>query len=128
MKILAFHGGASNVDHGVVFRFVQGTHKVPPPRGYTEFFGPPPHYSFTTDFSVEELERDGFCQNSEQVGDTPEETLRNFLPFDRIDAAGKKGYQEDVAWLNKILEAEGPFQAVLGFSHGAWVDHSCAKH
>ncbi|KAL8981229.1 MAG: hypothetical protein Q9205_003921 [Flavoplaca limonia] len=104
MKILAFCGGASNVDDATF-----------------EFFGPPPHYSFTTDFSVDELERNGFSQNCEQVGDTPEETLRNLLPFDRIDAASNNGYKEDVAWLNKILEVEGPFQAVLGFSHGACV-------
>lgn len=41
-------------DGTVEFRFVHGTHEVPPPRGHTEFFGPPPHYSFCTDFSVEE--------------------------------------------------------------------------
>lgn len=96
-------------EDGVVFRFVQGTHKVPPPRGYAEYFGPPPHYTFTTDFSVDELERNGFSQNSEQVSDTPEDTLRNLLPLDRIGSINNNGYKEDVAWLNKILEVEGPY-------------------
>ncbi|KAL8734233.1 MAG: hypothetical protein Q9181_003292 [Wetmoreana brouardii] len=113
---------------GVEFRFVQGTHKVQPPRGYIDFFGPPPHYSFTTDFSVDELERNGLSQDSEQIGDTPEDTLRTLLPFDRVDpaskeayAAGNQGYQHDIDWLNELLDSEGPFHAVLGFSHGASV-------
>ncbi|KAL8706672.1 MAG: hypothetical protein Q9201_000306 [Fulgogasparrea decipioides] len=113
---------------GVEFRFVQGTHKVPPPRGYTEFFGPPPHYSFATDFSVDELERTGLSQDSEQTGDTPEDTLRSLLPVVGVDpvskeayAASKQGYQHDMDWLNELLDSEGPFHAVLGFSHGACV-------
>lgn len=104
---------------GVEFRFVQGTHEVPPPHGYTEFFGPPPHYSFTTGFSVEDLERNGICQDSEQIGDTPEQTLRNLFPLDQSLSPCTDGYRQDMDWLNDLLELEGPFDAVLGFSHGA---------
>ena len=102
------------------FRFVQGTHEVPPPRGYTEFFGPPPHYSFCTDYSVEDLERTGFSQDSDQIGDTPEETIRNLFAWESIDVE-KEGCMEDMDRLNELLDAEGPFDAVLGFSMGAGV-------
>ena len=102
------------------FRFVQGTHKVPHPRGYSEYFGPPPHYSFCTEFNVEDLERNGLSQDSEQIGDTPEETMRNIFPPESI-SANKEGYMHDMDWLNKLLDAEGPFDAVLGFSLGATV-------
>lgn len=102
------------------FRFVQGTHKVPSPQGYVEYFGPPPHYSFCTDFSVEDLERNGLSQDSEQIGETPEETMRNLFPFESI-AVNMDGYVEDMRWLNELLDAEGPFDAVLGFSHGACI-------
>ncbi|KAL8857427.1 MAG: hypothetical protein Q9178_006054 [Gyalolechia marmorata] len=110
MKILAFCGGASNVD---------GKHPAPPPRGYHEYFGPPPHFTFHTAVPIEDLERDGISQDIEQIGDTPEDTVRNVLPMDLIYAASKNW--EDLDWLNEILETEGPFQAVLGFSHGASV-------
>ncbi|KAL8854153.1 MAG: hypothetical protein Q9221_001075 [Calogaya cf. arnoldii] len=89
-----------------MFRFVHGTHKVPPPRGYAEYFGSQPHYTFTTDFSVDELERNGFSQDSEQVSDTLEDTLRNLLPRDRMGSVTNNRYKEDMAWLNKILEVE----------------------
>ncbi|KAI4166420.1 MAG: hypothetical protein LQ343_008062, partial [Gyalolechia ehrenbergii] len=106
---------------GVEFRFVQGTQEVPPPRSHPEFFSPPPHYSFTTDFSVEELERNGLCQTSEQMGDTPKDTIRNLFPPNCMTAARKDGYQQDMDWLNQLLDSEEPFDAVLGFSHGACV-------
>ena len=107
-------------DGVATFRFVQGTYEVPPPRGYAEFFGPPPHYSFCTDFSVADMEVHGISQFSEQIGDTPEDTIRNLLPLNMIKV-NKEGYLEDMERLNQILESEGPFDAVLGFSHGACV-------
>ena len=102
------------------FRFVQGTYKVPHLRGYAEYFGPPPHYSFYTDFNVEDLERKGLSRDSEFIGDTPEETIHNILPPENI-VADKEGYVRDMDWLNKLLDAEGPFDAVLGFSLGATI-------
>lgn len=102
------------------FHFVQGTHRVPPPRGYEEYFGPPPHYSFYTNCSVEDLERRGFSQDSEQIGDTPEETLRNLSSSDTAEF-NKEGYVQDLDRLNKLLDSEGPFDAVLGFSLGACI-------
>lgn len=107
-------------DGAAEFRFVQGTHKVPAPQGYTEYFGPPPHYSFCTDFNVEDLERTGLSQDSEQIGDTPEATMRNLFSIEMV-AVNKEGYMHDMNWLNKLLDAEGPFDAVLGFSLGAAV-------
>lgn len=58
-------------------------------------------------------------QDSNQIGDTPEETLRNILPFDR--PVNGQGYLDDIDRLNKLLDSEGPFDAVLGFSHGACI-------
>ena len=102
------------------FHFVQGTHRVPAPRGYEEYFGPPPHYSFYTNCSLEDLERRGLSQDSEQIGDTPEETLRNLSSSDTAKP-NKEGYIEDLDRFNKLLDSEGPFDAVLGFSLGACV-------
>ena len=107
-------------DGAAEFRFVQGTHSVPTPEGYTEYFGPPPYYSFYTDFNVEDLERTWLSKDSEQVYDSPEDTMRS------LDATGSlvfntEGYAQDIDWLNKLLESEGPFDAVLGFSLGAAV-------
>lgn len=106
---------------GVEFRFVQGTHEVPPPRGYEEFWGPPPHYSFSTCFSIDDLERKGVSQELTQIGDTPEDTVRNLLPPDDVIFGCKDESQEDLDQLNELLDTEGPFDAVLGFSLGACV-------
>lgn len=65
------------------------------------------------------MERDGISQDSYQIGDTPEETLRNIFPLDI--AVKAEGYLEDMDRLNKLLDSEGPFDAVLGFSHGACI-------
>ena len=101
------------------FHFVQGTYEVPAPRGYTEFFGPPPHYSFYHEAPVEVYERTGITQDEKQIGDTPEETMRNLFPYDKFKIGA--GFQQDLDRFNTILNSEGPFEAILGFSHGACI-------
>lgn len=90
------------------------------PRGSTEFVGPPPHYSFYTDYSIEDLESTGFFQDSDQIGDTPEETVRNHFQWESV-AISEDDYMRTIDWLNKLLDSEGPFDAILGFSMGASV-------
>ncbi|KAL8935881.1 MAG: hypothetical protein Q9216_005211 [Gyalolechia sp. 2 TL-2023] len=67
------------------------------------------------------LERKGFRQNSDQMGDTSEDTIRNLFPPDRMIAAYKDGYQQNVDWLNGFLDSEGLSDAVFGSSHGPCV-------
>lgn len=107
-------------DGSAEFRFVQGTYEVPAPRGYSEYFGPPPNYSFYTDFNVADLERTWLSKDLEQIFDTPEETMRNLNKSESL-VFNVEGYRQDIDWLNKLLDSEGPFDAVLGFSLGAAV-------
>ena len=88
------------------------------PRGYEDFYGPPPYYSFEADIDVKELERKGVFENSNHLGDTPEETMRNLVPPERVTVM-MEGYQHDIKRFNDLLDAEGPFDAVIGFSQGA---------
>lgn len=101
------------------FRFVHGAYEVPPPQGYTEFFGPPPHYSFYPDVPTEIFERTGINQDAKQIGDTPEETMRNLFPLAKFRIG--EDFQQDLDRLNAIVDSEGPFEAILGFSHGACI-------
>ena len=99
------------------FHFVQGNYEAPAPRGYTEYFGPPPHYNFHPNTPVEVFERTG-VDHEQQIGDTPEETMRNFFPRAKSKI---EDFQQDLDHFNTILNSEGPFDAVLGFSHGACI-------
>ena len=101
------------------FHFVQGTYEVPAPRGYPEFFGPPPHYSFYHEAPVEVYERTGITQDEKQIGDTPEKTMRNIFPYDKFKIG--EGFQQDLDRFNTILNSEDPFEAILGFSHDACI-------
>ena len=102
------------------FRFVQGTHEMTVPQGYEEYFGPPPHYSYCADLSLGDLELLGVDQDSVEFGDTPEETMRNFQESGKVDVY-KEDCMQDMDRLYKILDSEGPFDAVLGFSMGACI-------
>ena len=102
------------------FFFVQGTHQITVPRGYEEYFGPPPHYSYCADLLTEDMERSEVSQDSVEFGDTPEETMRNVQRSGKVDVY-KQDCMQDMDRLNKLLDSEGPFDAVLGFSLGACI-------
>lgn len=100
------------------FHFVQGPYEGPATQDYTEYFGPPPHYTYHPNIPVEVFERTGI-DHEKQIGDTPEETIRNFFP--RAKSKIAEDFKQDLDQFNTILNSEGPFDAILGFSHGACI-------
>ena len=96
------------------FRFVQGKHRIDPPKTYVDYFGPPPHYTYIRDQDPD-LER-GDVTDHMTFGETPEETVeKSSMTLD------PKVCMETIDSLNELLSSEGPFDAVLGFSFGACI-------
>lgn len=108
------------LDGIATFHFVTGTYEMPVPRGLEGIFGASPHYTFFMDWSVRYAQETIDLDRIRELGETPEDVMRNFLPTDRPEAS-KARYLEDVDRLNQVIEREGPFQAVFGFSIGALV-------
>lgn len=108
------------LDGIATFHFVTGTDEMPVPRGLEGVFGAPPHYTFFMEWSVRYAEELIDVERIRELGDTPEDVMRNFLPTHR-PAAAKARYLEDIDRLNQVIEREGPFQAIFGFSIGALV-------
>lgn len=99
-------------DGTATFHFTEGPKETAPPPGYEDFFGEPPHKCFQTD-----------------------ETFATFLPLilnpthssleDSIyhfkDYPSDGSVVEAIETLSHLLETEGPFDGILGFSEGSGV-------
>ena len=102
------------------FRFVQGSHEIKTPKEHEDFYGPPPHFSFSSNIDVEDVRQNGVIRRAEQVGDSPEATYRNNISPEHFSSV-RDGIMESIDRCNKICETEGPFEVMIGFSEGAWI-------
>ena len=108
------------LDGIATFHFVTGTYEMPVPHGLEGVFGAPPHYTFFMEWSIRYAQESINLERIRELGETPEDVMRNLLPTDR-PVASKARYLEDIDRLNQVIEREGPFQAIFGFSIGALV-------
>ncbi len=102
------------------FHFVSGTYEIPEPKAMPEFHGNPPFYTFFCDFSVRQAEESIDFERIGELGENPEERMRNLFPAEK-NVTSERGYLEDIDRLNEVIEREGPFQAIFGFSLGSLV-------
>jgi hypothetical protein len=91
-----------------------------PPKGFEDFFGKPPYYRFIEpdDKTGEETDPLSRIRDFPEC-DSPEETMRQLM---------KEGVASCVLstlramdYLFKIMEEEGPFEGIIGYSEGATV-------
>ena len=101
------------------FHFIQGTVELPPMPGYEDFFGPPPLYSFYDHDLLAVLERRGLRENLIPARASPEEILRHNFTDEYIK--GHESVVSATARLQRLLEEQGPFDGIIGFSEGALV-------
>ena len=97
-------------DGTATFYFTEGPTEASPPPGYEHFFGEGPHKCYQIEEAFESLTplvHHPTCSSLEasisQLTDLP----------------GKKAIVKAIELLNHILETEGPFDAVVGFSEGS---------
>lgn len=106
-------------DGSATFHFIHGDIDTAPPPGFEDYFGNPPHVRF--------LDYEG--TNSESVLlmklrefqnlDSAEESMRDLIPAEHLPPASS--ISRMLARLYRIMEDEGPFQGVIGYSEGASV-------
>jgi hypothetical protein len=114
-------------DSNVFFHFIQGPYEVVPPPGYEDFFGGPPYYRFivpsdTDADTTDVIER---IRDFPQL-ETPELTMRELMTYGvaKTDDSAK----ETLEYLYQLLETEGPFDGIVGYSEGATIAGTLLLH
>jgi hypothetical protein len=114
-------------DESASFHFIQGPYEVVPPSGYEEFFGGPPYYRFivpsdddanTTDV----IER---IRDFPQL-ETPEMTMRELMTYGV--AKTDDSARQTLEYLYGIMEKDGPFDGIVGYSEGATIAGTLLLH
>ena len=114
-------------DKSATFYFIQGPYEVKPPPGYEDFFGGPPYYRFIVpsdedDNATDVIER---IRDFPQFG-TPEMTMRELMTYGvaKTDDSARK----TLSYLYDIMETEGPFDGIVGYSEGATIAGTLLLH
>ncbi|KAF2642181.1 hypothetical protein P280DRAFT_468618 [Massarina eburnea CBS 473.64] len=109
------------------FHFIQGPYEVDPPNGYEDFFGGAPYYRFivpseTDEEATDVLER---IRDFPQL-ETPEMTMRELMTYGvaRTDESAAK----TLKYLYHVMETEGPFDGIVGYSEGATIAGTLLLH
>lgn len=97
-------------DGTATFYFTEGPMEVSPPPGYEDFFGEPPHKCFQTEETFNAI----FPVVFNPTHPSLEDSLSDFK-----DYPGYGAIVEAIGTLSHLLETEGPFDGVLGFSEGS---------
>lgn len=114
-------------DKSASFHFVQGPYEVAPPVGYEEFFGGPPYYRFivpsdTDADATDVIER---IRDFPQL-ETPELTMRELMTYGV--AKTDDSARQTLTYLYELLETEGPFDGIIGYSEGATIAGTLLLH
>ncbi|KAI0397010.1 serine hydrolase FSH [Xylariaceae sp. FL0594] len=121
-------------DGSALFRFINAPCEAVPPAGFEDFFGKPPYYRFIepdekkkkpkSDKKGSREEEDGTTDVLSRIRDfpqcdTPEDTMREL--FKEGVASSVQSTRRAIQFLLDILDKEGPFEGIIGYSEGATV-------
>lgn len=107
-------------DDSASFRFVDAPCKAEPPEGFEEFFGNPPYYRFIEPDNKETEDTDVLARIRDfPECDTPEDTMREL--FKEGVASSVISTRNAIQYLFDIMDKEGPFEGIIGYSEGATV-------
>ena len=109
-------------DGTATFHFIHGPCPTTPPEGFEEYFGNPPYFRFIEpDDDVRKTGQDDILERIRNFPDceTPEDTMRELMK----EGVGTSHRSTDAAlkFLLKIMEEQGPFEGIIGYSEGATV-------
>ena len=104
------------------FHFIHGTVPSPPRVGFEEFIGPPPHLRFLdpATLGMTENEVDQVVWETPQYF-TPEQKHQHLRQSIRARSGGTDAVRQALDRIYRIMDEEGPFDGILGFSEGATV-------
>ena len=109
-------------DDTATFHFIDGNCDAVPPQGFEEFFGKPPYYRFIEpdDKDKEKPAEDVLSRIRDfPECETPEQTMRELMREGVADS--RKSTDTAMNYLFKVMEEQGPFDGVIGYSEGATV-------
>lgn len=114
-------------DRTATFHFVQGPYAVVPPPGYEDFFGGPPYYRFIVPLdgdagTIDVIER---IRDFPQL-ETPEMTMRELMTYGvaKTDDSARR----TLDYLYDIMDKDGPFDGIVGYSEGATMAATLLLH
>ena len=99
-------------DGTATFHFTEGPTETSPPPGYEDFFGEAPHKCFQTGETFATF----LPLILNPTHPSLEESIYHFKDYPSHEAV-----VEAIETLNHLLETEGPFDGILGFSEGSGV-------
>lgn len=107
-------------DDSASFRFINAPCEAVPPEGFEDFFGKPPYYRFIEPDEKETNDTDVLSRIRDfPECDTPEDTMREL--FKEGVASSVLSTKRAIEFLLDIMEKEGPFEGIIGYSEGATV-------
>jgi hypothetical protein len=109
-------------DNTAIFHFIDGNCGAVPPEGFEEFFGKPPYYRFIEpdDKDKERPAEDVLTRIRDfPECETPEQTMRELMREGVADS--RKSTDTAMNYLFKVMEEQGPFDGIIGYSEGATV-------
>lgn len=103
-------------DGTATFHFAKGIYEVHDlPKDFEDYFGPPPHMTFLSERMVEDPR---VVSRENSYSKSPEQICRESTQF-----VSKQTFRaslvRSLAFLNKVIDEEGPFEGVIGYSEGA---------
>ncbi|TVY25116.1 hypothetical protein LHYA1_G005973 [Lachnellula hyalina] len=108
-------------DGSAEFFFTQGTIPCSPPQGFTDYFGPGPHYRFIEYDGIEGTNQNDVLERVRDFpeGENAEDVLRELMP------QGEDGIRSSVRnaldAIYHTIEAHGPFDGICAYSEGTVV-------
>ena len=114
-------------DETAEFHFIQGPYEVAPPEGYEEFFGGAPYFRFIVP-EGEEAEKVDVIERIRDFPqlETPEMTMRELMTYGV--ARTDKSAAHTLKYLYDLMEKEGPFDGIVGYSEGATIAGTLLLH
>ncbi|KAL1597187.1 hypothetical protein SLS60_008769 [Paraconiothyrium brasiliense] len=114
-------------DKTAEFHFIQGPYEVVPPEGYEEFFGGAPYFRFIVP-EGEEAEKVDVIERIRDFPqlETPEMTMRELMTYGV--ARTDKSAAHTLQYLYDLMEKEGPFDGIVGYSEGATIAGTLLLH
>ncbi|OSS52635.1 hypothetical protein B5807_02568 [Epicoccum nigrum] len=114
-------------DNSASFHFLQGPYEVAPPEGYEDFFGGPPYYRFIvpSDSGADTTDVIERIRDFPRL-ETPEMTMRELMTYGV--AKTDESAQRTLDYIYDVIEKEGPFDGIIGYSEGATIAGTMVLH
>jgi hypothetical protein len=124
-------------DNTAELYFVHGPIEAFPPEGFEEFFGGGPYFRFIRPLKPEEGGGNDLLDRIRNFpkGATAEDQMRELMrggvgsvPVPDADDCGNQSAQEALDYLYRIMEEQGPFDGIIGYSEGATIAATILLH